>query len=64
MRTITKRLTVANDGFCNFKLSAHERVMIKVNKYIVKMENLGWKLDATFCGNAFNKYEAIVELSK
>lgn len=41
MRTITKKLTVANDGFCNFKLSAHERVMIKVNKYVVKMENLG-----------------------
>lgn len=64
MRTICKRLTVANDGFCNFKLSAHERVMIKVNKYVVKMENLGWKFESVCSGNAFCRYEMYVTLSK
>jgi len=64
MRTICKRLTVANDGFCNFKLSARDRVELKINKYINKMKEKGWKFESVCGGNAFCRYEMYVTLSK
>jgi hypothetical protein len=64
MRTLRKRLTVANDGFCNYKKIASERMEVKAKKYISDMNKKGWKIDSIFSGDAFSRYETIIHMYK
>jgi hypothetical protein len=65
MRSITKRLTVINDGFAKSKISADERIQKVISRYLLKMAKKGWKQSGpVLCGNAFKYYEAYVHLYK
>lgn len=65
MRYTKKRLTVINDGFCNCKKPASERIDAVINRYVKKMDQRGWiPYCAPTAGNAFTVYEAYVRLCK
>jgi hypothetical protein len=65
MKSIRKRLTVKNDGFCNSNKPANERIDPVINRYAVKMQEKGWiPYCAVSAGNAFANYEAYVRLCK
>lgn len=63
MKHLTKKLTVKNDGFCNCKKPASERIDAAINRYAEKMQKKGW---VPYCGPAtgdnFATYEAYVRL--
>ena len=65
MKSLIKRLVVKNDGFCNCKKPANERIDSIINRYAVKMQEKGW---IPYCwvssGNSFAFYEAYVRLCK
>lgn len=61
MRTITKRLTCVNRGNDTQNEVAIQKI---VDRYVAKMSVRGWKLVNEFRGNAFLKYESVLELVK
>ena len=62
MRHLRKRITVINDGFCNCKKPADERVLAAALRYINKRS--GWYPTFYSCGNSFAQYEAYVHMIK
>ena len=65
MRYLRKRLTVKNDGFCESKIPAVDRIEIVIGRYIQKMSRKGWVIHLpTSAGNSFAEYEAYVWLCK
>jgi len=66
MQHIRKRLTVANDGWCNFKETAEIRVNKKLDDYIKLMKSKGWISDyrSMTSGNAMSRYELYISMYK
>tara|TARA_R110000868_G_scaffold33755_1_gene122209 strand:- start:6163 stop:6360 length:198 start_codon:yes stop_codon:yes gene_type:complete len=63
---ISKRLTVVNDGFTKRdNIESASVRMLKVRaRYIDKMEAKGWILQRVTAGNAGDKWESYVHMSK
>ena len=63
MRTITRRLTVKNDGFCRSNKPANERINDVAMRYVNKMYKNGWIPTFVSAGNAFFYYEMIIAMN-
>jgi len=62
MKSLKKRITVKNDGFCNCKTEATYRILKAALRYINKMP--GWFPTFYSEGNSFSKYECYVHMIK
>lgn len=58
MRTLRKQIHIVN------KTNNEERINVKVNEYVAKMQSKGWELYQVFSGDNYLKYTATVIMTK